>query len=116
MSNRKRGKRGRREHLTGVKRDFVDSRASAYTEALDSNKVGEFYNFITREFIAKFGDDLDVTKEPSDQGIQTDEDGEDSRQEARGNIEQEQGEGSPSMTQEQAVRASANFGKIREVS
>lgn len=117
MGKKKGGKRGRREHLTGAKRAFLDAHASAYTEALDANKPGEFYNFITREFIAKYGDSVDFTKttdeEPSNEGTHINEDGENGEDNENG--EQEEGEESL-LTREQAAKASVDFGKIREVS
>lgn len=118
MGKQKGGKRGQREHLTGARHAFLDAQASAYTEVLDANKPGEFYNFVTRKFIAKYGDDIDFTKntdeELSNEGTHMNKDdmdggnGEDNR-----NSGQE--EGSP-LTREQATKASMDFGKIQEVS
>ena len=117
MGKQKGGKRGRQEHLTGARRTFLDAHASAYTEALDANKPGEFYNFITHEFIAIYGDSIDFTKntdeEPSNEGTHMNEDGGNSRNEDNGKGGQE--EGSP-LTREQATKASVDFGNIQKVS
>lgn len=95
------GKVGRREHFTGYKRAFLDARSASYLQALDSRKQGEFYDQITRDFIAKYGDDLDASKDVV-------EDLPDPEDFEHGDRDQ--------MSQEEAVVASERFDKIREVS
>ena len=59
-------KRGAPNHFQGFKRQFLDSHTVFYQQALDSNKVSEFYNKITRDFIAKYGDAEPFAREPEE--------------------------------------------------
>jgi hypothetical protein len=60
------GKVGAPEHFNGFKKDFLDSHAILYQQSLDAGAkaVGQFYNNVARDFIAKFGDDDDFCKDP----------------------------------------------------
>lgn len=49
-------KRGAPDHFRGFKRQFLESQANMYQQALDSKKTSEFYDKITRDFIIKYGD------------------------------------------------------------
>jgi hypothetical protein len=111
MSKKKKGgKKGPPEHFTGAKRAFLDGHSSAYLEALDGDRAGEFYNFVTREYIAKFGYTSGATVEnPS---VQEPSEGDEDEEHGGG----EQGEESDMMSREQADAASAEFTKIRAVS
>lgn len=64
--NQSRGKVGAQEHFRGFKKDFLESQAVLYQVSLDSKKTGEFYNKVTRDFIAKFGMEDDVSKDPAE--------------------------------------------------
>jgi len=63
-------KRGAPDHFTGLKRSFLDSQVLLYQQALDhpksKEKTKEFYNKITRDFIAKFGDSEPFSLEPKE--------------------------------------------------
>jgi hypothetical protein len=51
-------KRGPPEHFTGLKLEFLTSRALQFQLALDTKKQTEFYNKVTLDYIAKYEDDL----------------------------------------------------------
>jgi hypothetical protein len=63
-------KRGAPDHFKGFKRQFLDSFAILYQQALDSNKpkekTKEFYDKITRDFVAKYGDHEPFALEPAE--------------------------------------------------
>jgi hypothetical protein len=59
-------KRGGRDHFTGFKRQFLESRALLYQQTLDSGDPGEFYNKVSRDFLAKFGQEDNFSREPSE--------------------------------------------------
>ncbi|KZP13324.1 hypothetical protein FIBSPDRAFT_960611 [Athelia psychrophila] len=50
-------KHGGKEHFKGAKALWLVSRAALFQAAQDAGRTGEFYSFITREFIKEFGDD-----------------------------------------------------------
>jgi len=56
-------KKGAPEHFTGFKLTFLASRATAYQLALDSKTVATFYDKVTLDFIAKYGEDEPFNKE-----------------------------------------------------
>jgi len=63
-------KRGAPDHFQGKKRQFLDSQANLYQQALDGSRpkenVKEFYDKITRDFVEKFGDSEPFALEPPD--------------------------------------------------
>jgi len=59
-------KRGASDHFSGFKLAFLDSRAASYQQSIDSNFVGEFYNRVTRDFIAKYGEDKPFYNDPDE--------------------------------------------------
>jgi hypothetical protein len=61
-------KRGAPDHFRGFKRQFLESRAIIYQQALDSkgNKTSEFYDKVTRDFILKYGDTKPFEAEPEE--------------------------------------------------
>lgn len=59
-------KRGGQEHFTGFKLQFLESRAILYQQHLDAGDVGSFYNKVTLDFLAKFGQEDDFAKEPEE--------------------------------------------------
>lgn len=67
-------KHGGKEHFKGEKAAFLVSKAILFQAAQDSNRPGEFYDYITRAFIEKFGDDGsgDFTSEQGKLGAHVD--------------------------------------------
>lgn len=59
-------KPGAPDHFVGFKKQFLDAKAVAYQQSLDTKKISEFYDKVTRDFVAKFGDEIDVTKDPAE--------------------------------------------------
>jgi len=59
-------KKGAPDHFTGYKMAFLTSQATSYQNALDSRTVAAFYNKVTRDFIAKFGENEPFNKEPDE--------------------------------------------------
>lgn len=59
-------KRGAPDHFKGVKQQFLDLQAVLYQQALDDGKTTEFYNLVTRDFVAKFGDMEPFSLEPTE--------------------------------------------------
>lgn len=57
-------KPGAPNHFVGFKKKFLDSKAVLYQQSLDNKKTSEFYDKVTREFIGKFGDEVDFAKDP----------------------------------------------------
>lgn len=55
--DKKMQKHGGKEHFKGAKALWLVSRAALFQAAQDAGRTGEFYSFITREFIKEFGDD-----------------------------------------------------------
>lgn len=49
-------KHGGKEHFKGEKAAWLVSKAGMFQAAQDAGRTGEFYSFITREFIKDFGD------------------------------------------------------------
>ena len=60
-------KRGAPDHFIGHKRTFLDSYAMLYQQALDTNKTTEFYNKVTRDFIARYRDTEPFALEPEEE-------------------------------------------------
>jgi hypothetical protein len=66
MGKKKTGKTlklGAPEHFTGYKLAFLATRAESYQQALDSKAVTAFYNKVTLEFVAKYGQEEPFSKE-----------------------------------------------------
>jgi hypothetical protein len=69
MGRKKNGKDGKPlklgapEHFTGFKLDFLAARAEAYQQALDSKTTMAFYNKVTLDFVAKYGQEEPFCKE-----------------------------------------------------
>jgi hypothetical protein len=59
------GKRGAQDHFTGFKLEFLNSRTLSYQQSLDGSGVGQFYDKISLDFLAKFGHDDDFAKDPA---------------------------------------------------
>lgn len=59
-------KRGAPDHFSGFKLAFLTSKVSSYQQCMDSNSVGEFYNKVTREFIAKYGQEEPFYENPDE--------------------------------------------------
>ena len=57
------GKHGAQDHFTRFKLEFLNLRTLVYQQSLDGNDVGQFYNKISLDFLAKFGQDDDFAKE-----------------------------------------------------
>jgi hypothetical protein len=101
------GKKGPPEHFTDPKRTFLDSHSSAFMGALDNNRAGEFYDFVTREFIVKFGNNTStVESTPVPESSEGGNDGESSEDDNDGGM----------RSKARADAASANFVKVRAVS
>ena len=101
------GKKGPPEHFTGPKRTFLDSHSSAFMGALDNNRAGEFYDFVTREFIVKFGNNTStVESTPVPESSEGGNDGESSEDDDDGGM----------WSKACADAASAHFVKVRAVS
>jgi hypothetical protein len=60
------GKRGGQDHFVGFKLEFLESRALEYQQGLDIGNPGPFYDKVSLDFLAKFGQDDDFAKEPSE--------------------------------------------------
>jgi hypothetical protein len=56
-------KLGAPDHFSGFKMAFLSSRADSYQLALDLNTVGAFYDKITLDFVAKYGQEEPFNKE-----------------------------------------------------
>ena len=60
MAKRKKEKQGdiakcgAPNHFSGFKLAFLVSQAASYQQCMDSNAIGEFYDKVTRDFIAKY--------------------------------------------------------------
>lgn len=50
------GIRGPKDHFAGPKAEFLRGCAITFQTAMDTGRPAEFYDNITRDFIAKFGD------------------------------------------------------------
>jgi hypothetical protein len=96
---------GAREHFQGFKKNFLDTQAVSYQVSLDSRKTGEFYDKVTRDFIAKFGVEDDVTKDPAEDPPNPWDNPGDSDNEL-----------DEPLTKEEADKRSENFQKLRTVS
>lgn len=60
-------KRGPPDHFIGFKFDFLSCHATQFQLAKDSKCTSEFYDRITLQFIAKYGDDLEsIRKDPAE--------------------------------------------------
>ena len=59
-------KRGAPDHFKGYKKQFLDSQAILYQQALDNNKTTEFYNKVTWDFVVKYGDSDPFALEPEE--------------------------------------------------
>ena len=69
MGKKKNGqarKRGAPDHFTGFKLAFLIAREDAYQHASDSKTVTAFYNKVTADFVAKFGQEEPFNKEPAE--------------------------------------------------
>lgn len=95
---------GAPDHFVGFKKKFLDTQAILYQQALDDangkKKTSEFYDKVTRDFIAKFGNETDVTRDPAEDPPDPDP------------------ESPPTeyLSQEAADEASDRFKKLRTVS
>lgn len=97
-------KKGAPEHFTGFKLAFLASKAIAYQQALDSKTVAVFYDKVTLDFIAKYGEDEPFNKEFAEDPPDPDDvdvDGEDSD-----NVP---------PTKEEAAASAVLFAKLRTV-
>jgi hypothetical protein len=56
-------KRGAPDHFTGFKLAFLTSRAALYQQCLDSKSAGAFYDKVTSDFVAKYGDEQPFNKD-----------------------------------------------------
>jgi hypothetical protein len=98
-------RRGAPDHFTGFKLAFLDSRADSYQQALDLNNVAAFYNKVTSDFVAKYGQEEPFHKEPAEDPPDPED--------------VEAGDGEPEETplsQEDADRKALLFTKLRTVS
>jgi hypothetical protein len=59
----KAAKLGAPDHFTGFKLAFLTSRAAMYQQCLDSHTVAGFYDKVTLDFVAKYGQDEPFNKE-----------------------------------------------------
>ena len=60
------GKLGAPDHFTGFKKEFLVSHAMLYQQCLDSKSVPAFYDKVTLDFIAKYGEEELFNKEPAE--------------------------------------------------
>jgi hypothetical protein len=69
MGKNKKGKSGKAaklgapDHFTGFKLAFLASYAALYQQCLDSKSVGAFYDKVTSDFIAKYGEEQPFNKD-----------------------------------------------------
>lgn len=64
--NKEKGKAtklGAPNHFTGFKKDFLVSRAGTYQQSLDTKTTTAFYNKVTADFVAKYGQEEPFHKE-----------------------------------------------------
>ena len=95
------GKLGAPDHFTGFKLAFLTSKAALYQQAIDSKMTGSFYNKITSEFVAKYRQDEPFNKEPAEDPLEPDKGFDD--------------ENGSNLSEEEAVKKSALFTKLRTV-
>lgn len=93
-------KRGPPDHFTGFKHDFLVGYSAQFRIATDTKKTTEFYDRVTRKFIAKYGDDTKKAKENPGEDPPDPEDFEEY----------------DALTAEQAAEKMENFKVIRKVS
>lgn len=72
-------KRGPKGHFQGYKLQFLLNRSEAFQNASDSRTTGYFYNTITRDFIARYGESkpwnsLDADEPPDPVDVDFDQD------------------------------------------
>ena len=60
------GKLGGPDHFSGFKLAFLVSEAALYQQARDTKAVAEFYDKVTKDFIAKYGWEEPFNKEPAE--------------------------------------------------
>lgn len=63
-------KKGGRDHFTGTKHTFLESKAAFFQESVDSKSVTTFYDKITSDFVKKFGLEEPFHKEPTDSSLE----------------------------------------------
>jgi len=54
------------DHFKGYKKQFLDSQAILYQQALNNNNTTEFYNKVTQDFVVKYGDSEPFALEPEE--------------------------------------------------
>jgi hypothetical protein len=65
-SKKANGKLGTPDHFLGFKLAFLISKAALYQQAIDTKAIAEFYNKVTKDFIAKYGREDPFNKEPAE--------------------------------------------------
>jgi hypothetical protein len=102
-SKNKNTKRGPPSHFTGFKKAFLISREAAYQLSMDTKTTTAFYNKVTRDFVAKYGQQEPFHKEFVDEPPDP-EDGDEDESE------------STSLSNEEAAENALLFTKLRTVS
>jgi len=101
--NGKAAKLGAPDHFTGFKKAFLVSRAATYQQSLDSKTTTAFYNKVTLDFVAKYGQEEPFHKE----FVEDPPDPED--------CDEDDSEAIP-LSKEEAAEKAVLFSKLRTVS
>jgi hypothetical protein len=59
-------KRGGQDHFVGFKLQFLESRARQYQQALNAGNLGLFHDKVALDFLTKFGQDDEFSKDPDE--------------------------------------------------
>jgi hypothetical protein len=99
-------KLGAPEHFSGFKLAFLVSRAAQYQQALDAKVVAAFYNKVTLDFVAKYGQQEPFNEEFAEDPLEPD-------------VVLEGGDGGgddePVLSNEEAAANAVLFTKLRTV-
>jgi hypothetical protein len=99
-------KLGAPDHFSGFKLEFLVARAAQYQQALDTKNVTAFYNKVTLDFVAKYGQEEPFNKEFA----------EDPPDPAEGIGGDDDDGGDPDLSKEEAAANAVLFTKLRTVS
>ena len=100
---------GAPDHFSGFKLKFLISKAAQYQQALDSKNVTAFYNKVTLDFVAKYGQEEPFSQEFA----------EDPPEPGEGRGGDDDSDGDPDhagLSKEEAATNAILFAKLRTVS